>query len=299
MSIRNIRRLPLLEAFHAIHTQGSVVAAADAMGVTQSAVSKQLAQLRDWLGDDLFVRTSDGMQPTPKALEISEHVELILATARHIADDEQQSPSEFDGNFVIHSTDDLLDRMLPHLIDRIQSEAPRMRLITRMLSRDYSVRQLEAGKVNLIVGISWKTPELLVQRRIASDTRVCVMHKRHELATQNLTLKRYADATHVLVAPFGSERGIVDIELEKLGLQRHVCVSVPTFAMVNESTLGHTRIATLPSAVGEALVEKGSFVAKKLPLKVPPHNHFALWHPRFSAEPRMRWVLNQVYDALT
>ena len=299
MSNRNIRRLPLLEAFHAILTQGSVVAAADAMGVTQSAVSKQLAQLRAWLGDDLFVRTSDGMLPTPKALEICEHVESILTAARHITDGKQQSPSEFDGNFVIHSTDDLLDRMLPHLIDRIQSEAPQMRLTTSMLSRDYSVRQLEAGKVNLIVGISWKAPEFLVQRRIGSDTRVCVMHERHELATQNLTLKRYAEATHVLVAPLGSVRGVIDIEIEKLGLQRLVCASVPTFSMVNEATLGRNRIATLPSAVGEALVEKGPFVAKKLPLKVPPHNYFALWHPRFSAEPRMRWMLNQIYDALT
>ena len=127
-------------------------------------------------------------------------MESILTAARHITDGKQQSPSEFDGNFVIHSTDDLLDRMLPHLIDRIQSEAPQMRLTTSMLSRDYSVRQLEAGKVNLIVGISWNAPELLVQRRIGSDTRVCVMHERHELATQNLTLKRYAGATHVLVA---------------------------------------------------------------------------------------------------
>ena len=239
------------------------------------------------------------MQPTPKALEISEQVDAILDAASQIADGEQIPPFEFEGVFVIHSSDDLLERFIPPLIERIQTEAPRLRLITRMLTRDYSVRQLEAGKANLIVGISWDAPELLMQRRIGSDTRVCIMHEKHELADRNLTLKRYADANHVLVAPLGSEKGVIDIELAKLGLQRHVIASVPGFSMINEAVLGHRRITTLPSAVAETLVENGPFVMKQLPLKVPLHSYFALWHPRFNADPRLRWVLQEVVAGLT
>jgi DNA-binding transcriptional LysR family regulator len=149
------------------------------------------------------------------------------------------------------------------------------------------------------VAINWDAPELLVQKRIASDSRVCVMHERHELATRNLTLKRFVDATHVLVAPLGSEKGVIDLELEKVGLKRHVCASVPAFSLINEAVLGHSRITTLPSVVAEALVEKGPFVMKQLPLKVPAHSYFALWHPRFTAEPRMRWILQEVVAALT
>ena len=95
MSIRNIRKLPLLEAFHAIMTRGSLVAAAESMNVTQSAVSKQLAHLRDWLDDELFVRTSDGMQPTPRALELRERVEAILSEAAELAAEGPTPPSRF------------------------------------------------------------------------------------------------------------------------------------------------------------------------------------------------------------
>lgn len=299
MSYRNIRKLPLLEAFHAIMTRGSLVAAAESMGVTQSAVSKQLAQLRDWLDDDLFVRTSDGMQPTPRALDLRERVEAILSEAADIAAEGPVSPADFNGRFVLRATDEILERLVPFLIDRIAEEAPRMRLVTRPLASDYSVRQLEDGQANLVVAVNWHAPELLKQRRIFSEHFVCVMHKKHALARVNLTLKRYAEATHVLVAPLGHDTGVVDFELERLGLERHVCASIPAFSLISEAVLGHTRVTTLPSRVAEQVVQSGPFVTKPLPLAVPPFNYFALWHPRFSAEPRLRWVLAEVVRALT
>ena len=69
MTIRNIagERFQLLTTFSSIYNCGSINAAANAQGVTQSAVSKHLQKLRDWFDDELFVRTSTGMQPTAKA----------------------------------------------------------------------------------------------------------------------------------------------------------------------------------------------------------------------------------------
>ena len=299
MSTRNIRKLPLLETFHAIMTRGSLVAAAESMNVTQSAVSKQLAQLRDWLDDELFVRTSEGMQPTPRAMELRERIEAILSEAADLANEGPVPPSDFSGRFVLRATDEILERLVPVLINRIAEDAPRMRLVTRPLASDYSVRQLEDGQANLIVAVNWHAPELLKQKRIFSEHFVCVMHKEHELARVNLTLKRYVDATHVLVAPLGHDTGMIDIELQRLGLERHVCASVPAFNMINEAVLGDCRLTTLPSRVAENVVAKGPFVIKPLPLTVPSYNYFALWHPRFTAEPRLRWMLNEVTNVLT
>ena len=127
---------------------------------------------------------------------------------------------------------------------------------------------------------------------------VCVMRDDHPLASQNLTLQRYVDATHVLVAPLGSDKGVVDLELEKLGKQRFVCSSVSAFSMVTPELLGNTRIATVPSLFAEHLLQNGSCVLKKLPLKLPASHYFAIWHSRFSAEPRLRWVLETIEDIL-
>ncbi len=296
MSNRNYRNLPLLEAFDAIMTRGSIVGAAEAMNVTQSAVSKQLGQLREWFGDELFVRTREGMQPTPHAWTLKDRVQSILAEASALTADDITPPKEFSGKFVLSGTDEILARLAPKLVDRFAKEAPNLRLVTRPLVKDYLVRQLEAGQVNLVVAVNWKAPEMLRQLRLGSDPFVCVMHRDHPLAEASMTLKRYVDATHVLVAPLGNEKGVVDIELEKKGLQRHVCASVSAFHMVDEDLLGKSRIATLPSKVADEITRNGPLVTKKVPITLPETDYYALWHTRFSAEPRLRWMLTLVTE---
>ena len=294
MPNRNVQSLPLLGAFDAIMTRGSITGAAEALSVTQSAVSKQLAQLREWLGDELFVRTSEGMEPTPHALGLREQVRSILDQAAELTSAVVMPPREFTGRFVLSAGDEVLARFLPRLVDRLDREAPRLRLVTLPLARDYRVRQLETGQVHLVVAVNWNAPELLMQRRLGSDDFVCVLHEKHPLARGNLTLKRYTDATHVLVAPFGGEKGVVDIELERLGKERRVCASVSGFHMVDGDLLGTSRLATLPSHVAQAVARKGPFVIKRVPLKLPPSEYHALWHPRFSSDPRLRWMLDAV-----
>ena len=174
-----------------------------------------------------------------------------------------------------------------------------MRLVTLPLARDYSLRELESGRVNLVLSMNWRPPEPLNQKGLGSDPFVCLMGREHPLAKGRLTLKRYVEAVHVLVAPLGNEEGVVDLELEKLGLRRTVCASVPSFDMVTPELLRDVRIATVPATVGERLRAQGPFVVKKPPLELPKSNYFALWHPRFSAEPRLRWTLDVVAGALS
>ena len=298
MSNWNFRNLPLLVAFDAIMSRGSLVGAAEAMNVTQSAVSKQLAQLRDWLEDDLFVRTSEGMQPTPRALDLREQVSDLLERAAQLSGAGGTSPEAFEGQFTLSATDELLQRVVPPLVDRLTAEAPKMRLVTLPLARDYSVRELESGRVNLVLSMNWRPPEHLRQRGLGSDPFVCLMGRDHPLAKGRLTLKRYAAAMHVLVAPLGHGQGVVDLELQKLGLSRTVCASVPSFSMITPELLRDARITTVPSSIGERLADRGPFVVKRPPLELPTSNYFAFWHPRFSADPRLRWVLDAVMDAL-
>ena len=65
----------MLQTFQALIENGQVSAAADALGVGQSNVSRSLAKLRTHFGDPLFVRTQKGMEPTPRAVQIAKSVE--------------------------------------------------------------------------------------------------------------------------------------------------------------------------------------------------------------------------------
>ncbi|WP_329792691.1 LysR family transcriptional regulator [Lentzea sp. DG1S-22] len=75
--------LDLLATFLEIHRSSSLTAAAARRGLTQPAVSGQLARLEKHLGQTLFVRGSRGVTPTPRADELArrvgQHVDQLRA----------------------------------------------------------------------------------------------------------------------------------------------------------------------------------------------------------------------------
>lgn len=70
--------LQTLRAFVAVARAKSFTKAADALGVTQTAVSHQIAQLEDWIGAPLFVRDRNGVLPTRLGTELLPDVSALL-----------------------------------------------------------------------------------------------------------------------------------------------------------------------------------------------------------------------------
>ena len=62
--------LNLIPYIVALEETRNVSRAALALGVSQPRVSSALGRLREYFGDPLFVRTSRGMEPTPRALAL-------------------------------------------------------------------------------------------------------------------------------------------------------------------------------------------------------------------------------------
>ena len=71
--------LNLLSVFQAVYRERQISSAARKLGLTQSAVSNALARLRRSFDDELFVRTGQGMQPTPMAEQLAEPIGAALA----------------------------------------------------------------------------------------------------------------------------------------------------------------------------------------------------------------------------
>lgn len=70
--------LNLLVVFHHLLLLKRVSAVAQTLGMSQPAVSSALGRLRASLGDELFLRTQGGMEPTPYALQLAEPVAIAL-----------------------------------------------------------------------------------------------------------------------------------------------------------------------------------------------------------------------------
>src|SRR6187551_1748790 len=119
--------LNLLVVLEALLAERSVTRAARRIGLSQPAVSNALGRLRALLDDPLLVRTSGGMEPTPRALELAGPIAQALDTIRRAlstgaAFEPQRSPF----TFRVQSADNLELSLLPRLIERLQSSAPQV-----------------------------------------------------------------------------------------------------------------------------------------------------------------------------
>ena len=300
MTSRNIsgERFQLLTTFKAIFDQRSIVKAADTLGMTQSAASKQLQKLRYWFDDELFVRTAQGMEPTAKAVSIIEQVESILDDMEVLSAASHFNSATLQGSFVIATTDEVSQRLLPQLLAQLDEQAPKLRLTIIRLESDYSIRQLETGKVNLVITVNWHAPEQLIQQRLFCDQFVCLMSRAHPLAKKRLTIKNYADASHIMVAPLGKERGYIDDVLSRHGYKRFVRLSVPEFSRINHDLLGDQHLITLPHRVAKDLIKTNPLIIKKLPFDLPDIDYYLFWHRRFTHENTNHWMRNLINDVL-
>ena len=74
--------LNLLRIFDALIRTRNVTSAGEAVGLSQPAVSYALAKLRTLTGDELFVRSRGGMEPTPRAIHMGVPVRQVLDMIR-------------------------------------------------------------------------------------------------------------------------------------------------------------------------------------------------------------------------
>jgi DNA-binding transcriptional LysR family regulator len=300
MTIRNIsgERFTLLATFKAIYENGNISSAAEVQGITQSAVSKHLQKLREWFRDELFVRAMGRMEPTEIAVSLIERVEHILKEVAIISQASHFDPTLLRGVFTIATTSEVSQRLTPGLLKKLSEVSPQLRITVINLANDYSIRELELGKVDLVISVNWHAPEQLIQKRLYNDRFVCLMHKNHPLAKQKLTIDAYANAMHIMVAPLGKERGFIDEQLAQRGLRRQVRLSVPDFSQLEAHLLDGEHIVTLPHRVALDLRKKGELMIKQLPFEAPGFDYYMFWHRRFSNQNASRWVREIVSDLL-
>ena len=296
----NLETLPLLATFQALLDHGGVTEAADALGLTQSAVSKHLSKLRDAYGDPLFVRTAKGMRPTPRATWMSAHVATILTEAETLSEARLFQPKLLTGILSISTTDEVCEALLASLLPRLNKEAPDLRLTFAPLSPDYSLSDLEAGRLDLVISVNWHAPEILKQSRLFEDRFVCLMSNEHDLAQVDLTIEEYAARDHMMVAPLGMREGRIDEFLARHDLRRTIRVSVPQFLHITPDLLGSRYLLTLPSRVADRLCKRhpNQLVMRDLPFVPLQITYFALWHTRFDRDPRHIWLRNMIRQAL-
>lgn len=142
--------LNLMVALLVLLEEQNVSRAAERLFITQSAMSKTLARLRDLFDDPLFTRSAHGVVPTPRAVALHADLEQVLRDLDGLIGHSELDPSHFVGRFHISALDFFAIPILPPLLRILQEQAPGMRV---KVSQDTDTQQKDMieGRVDLAI----------------------------------------------------------------------------------------------------------------------------------------------------
>ena len=286
--------LNLLAALDALLEHGSVTGAADALGVSPSAMSRTLSRIRRQTGDPILARAGRKLVPTPHAVAIRERVRATLeATRALLGPDDPDAHRTRERTLTIRADDSVVAAIGPGLIERAGAERPGLTLVFCSEGSE-DVSCLREGRVDLDIGVQGPLgPEVRVSRLLDDERRV-IVRRGGTRGTPRISLARYASAEHVDVSRRGLTRGPIDDLLEARGRTRRVRMVVPT-QLAAAVVVAQSELVSLVSA------RFAAWVGALLPVEVarPP---VALekvavamaWHPRHDGDPLHAWLRDTV-----
>lgn len=292
--------LNLLRVFDAVMSEGSLTRAGTALAMTQPAVSHALKRLRESLGQDLFVRTTHGVRPTPAAEALWPQVRSALGALRQAIAPAAFDPRRDAVHFRLAMADATAALLVPGLVATLEEQqAPATLHVQPLTTRDPR-RLLQADAMVLAVGsfpavlpaLQAEGAETPWRHRPLYDTRyVCVMRRGHALARRGaLTLDSYCAASHLHVSFSGRAFGAVDQALAALGRQRRIVLTVNQFFTAGRVVARSNLLTALPETFLEATGYRDELAIVELPIPLTTVHVGMLWHLRHDTDPGHAWL---------
>ncbi|AKJ30171.1 LysR family transcriptional regulator [Caldimonas brevitalea] len=289
--------LNLLAAFDALMDERNVTRAAARLGVSQPAMSAALSRLRTLLGDPLFMRSAQGLLPTPRARDLAEPISQALRQIESaLLRKPPFAPATASLTLTIGLSDYPAHVMLPALAKALARQAPGIALnVHTYTSRDKAVDLLDAGTIDLAVGVPPTHPESrILTRPILQDEFVTIVRRGHPAVKRRMSLKTYLELPHLLVSPEGDRHGLVDEALGQLGKRRILALTLPQMFAAPAVVAQTDMTATVMRRVALASPARTRLLMCPPPLPLPVVVFGLIWHRRNDVHPAQQWLRDLV-----
>ncbi|MGJ3507611.1 LysR substrate-binding domain-containing protein [Enemella sp. A6] len=256
-----IRHLSLVAA---LSSEGSVVAAAASLGITQPAASRALREIETLLGVRLYERGAQGLTPTRYGEIFTDYARSVLAqlrqSVRHLAEVDAAERGEVNIGAYLAGTNLLLPRAIAHL----KRTSPGVNIVVREAAPAVSLNELKAGRIDMIVGrltaaggdTVWRVPLYQEDVRITVGRRHPLVGRQDRIDLDELTrfpwiLPGAQTALRQELADYFSRRGRAlptdTIEVTSFLTVRQLLVETDMVAVLPGSIgAGDPRLAVLP-----------------------------------------------------
>lgn len=282
----------------ALLREGSVVGAARRLHLSAPAMSRRLANLREAVGDPLFVPAGRGLVPTQRALDLRDRVDALAQEMRKVFTHDEVDLSTAEQTLVIRANDGFAGAWATRLAQRVAQEAPGVSL--RFYPRaDKNAAALRDGVIDLDLG-ALHAGEYLAQELhnqfLFKTSLVGVVRAKHPLAGKKVSLSGLTAWPHILASLQGHDSGPIDEELARRGLSRKVMLTAPGFQSAMMMASSSDMIVAVPEQFARWAATQLQLHIFSLPLLTPEVEVSQSWHPRRHTDPVHKWLRGLVRE---
>lgn len=293
----NLRALDLnlLVVFDAVMQDRSVTKAAARLHMAQPALSHALGRLRQALGDELFIRTPEGMAPTPKAESLGEGVRAALSDLRMVLDSAASfEPATAERRFTIAVNNQAALVLAAPLTAEVAEEAPGVLLDFRPSGTLDLADRLDRGELDLAIGETASPGDRFSDLRLFDDCFAVLMRREHGAAVPGaLTTASLAALPHLIITSSREGVAFVDEMLAQQGLSRRVGLHAPLLT-TPAALLQSDMVAVMSERAAREFARVAPLAVVPLPFPSPSLTTAMLWHRRVGAAPSHRWLRSLV-----
>lgn len=293
MNLRAID-LNLLPVFEAVFAEGGITRAAERLNLTQPAVSNALARLRTAFDDQLFVRSAEGMAPTPAAKAMIGPVREALAQLRVGLDCQAAfDPSKSTRVFNIASGDIAMLALLPSLSRQLEQENARTAFHWSQAPRPEIAADFTAGQLDLAIEIPAFARPDLASHRLFSDRYVCVLRKGHPRAAGRFMLAHFLALNHITVSTRRRGKGVVDVALGRIGQRLQPAMRMPHYQPAFHAVMASDLALVAPLS----LAQRYDVAIRELPVETPELDLMLFWRRDAAGDAGLAWARDKLIHA--
>jgi DNA-binding transcriptional LysR family regulator len=282
--------LNLLVVFDAIMRDRSVTRAGQRLGLSQPAMSHALARLRHMLKDELFVRSPNGMMPTPRAEELATPIRIALDGLQESLEPVRFDPSTGTATFRIAVDNYAAIVLVAPIAEHIAKIAPGVTLDFRPSGTLNVLEQLDRSELHLAIGPSGIQGERFSSRRLLQDQFVVVHRKGHPAArAREFSTEKLATLPQLEIssARFGAE--FVDANPGKSKPNLRAAMRAP-FLSAAQILAASDLVSVLPLNVAKTMTRSHPLVFHKLSRSPKPIDASMTWLRRLDNQPAHAWL---------
>ncbi|SMX29207.1 HTH-type transcriptional regulator GbpR [Pelagimonas phthalicica] len=178
MTIRHLRVISTLSELKL------VARVAEALNVSQPAVSKQIAELERIVGVPVVTRDRNRLYLTPIGKRLAEHAKQTLDQLGRAAFDIEAMASGVSGAVTVGVVSSVAPTLLPGAISLLKRNSPQASVSVIEGHFNELLPQIEAGAIDLLIARIWRPQELsgIEQMALFSEPLVVVAGRGHPLA---------------------------------------------------------------------------------------------------------------------